>query len=364
MNDTERRITELDGIRGLAALGVVVYHFHKHFGGAPLDSVLFPVYRGGLLFVDLFFVLSGFILAQVYSYEGRYPTLRSAVVSRIARLYPLHLLTLCVVAVLQKAHVVLTGHCFVYVYNDWRHLALNVVMLNESGLQRGFSFNGPSWSISTEFIVNVLFLAAALRNPKRAVALGLALTLGMMALDATAHWTHPPRYLESFNRLFRCFFSFGVGLLLRAAHERAQRRHAPAWFVEGAIIAALGAMCYFLSRPEWPVAYYVLTLLIFPAIILLSLRSRFIGAALRTRPIVHLGHMSFSVYLLHYPLELLYKDAMALTGARVPFDSPIALAAVVAVCVAASHVTWKYFEMPSRRWVKQLGARYIIPRAA
>ncbi|NUM52486.1 MAG: acyltransferase [Candidatus Hydrogenedentes bacterium] len=352
MNDSERRITELDGIRGLAALGVVVYHYHRHFEAAPWDALLFPIYRGGLLFVDLFFVLSGFILAQVYSHEARYPTLRSAVVSRIARLYPLHLLTLAAVGALQKLHVILTDHCFIYVYNDWYHLALNLFMLNESGLQRGFSFNGPSWSISTEFIVNVLFLAVALRSPKRAMMLGLALIAGMIALNAVVGWTEPPRYLEPFSRLFRCFLSFGAGLVLRGVHERARMKRLPGWLVEGALVAAIGAMLYLMARPERTATYYALALVVFPAIVLLSLRSRFVGGALRTRPIVHLGHISFSVYLLHYPLELFYKDLIALTGFRPPFENVVMLALVAVLCVAVSHVTWKYFEMPARKWLK------------
>jgi len=353
VNDTERRITELDGIRGLAALGVVVYHYHRHLEGAPLDALLFPVYRGGLLFVDLFFVLSGFILAQVYAHEARYPTLRGAVVSRIARLYPLHLLTLFAVAVLQKAHVALIDHGFVYVYNDWWHLSLNVFMLNESGLQRGFSFNGPSWSISTEFIVNVLFLAVALRNPKRALWLGVALAAAMIALDAAVHWTEPPRWLEPFSRLFRCFLGFGVGLVLRTVHDRAKPVRAPQWTIEAGFVAAIAAMLYFMSRPERPAAFYALALVVFPALVLLSLRSVYAAAVLRTRPIVHLGEISFSVYLLHFPLELATKDLIALTGVRPQFDSPMALAVMMTACIAISHVTWKYFEMPARKRVKR-----------
>ena len=352
VNDNERRITELDGIRGLAALGVVVYHYHKHFESAPLESLLFPIYTGGLFFVDLFFVLSGFILAQVYSHEARYPTVRSAIVSRIARLYPLHLLTLILVAPLQKLHVILTDHCFIYFQNDWYHLLLNVFMLNESGLQRGFSFNGPSWSISTEFIVNVIFLAVALRSPKRAIALGIALVAGAIALDVAFDWTNPPRYLASFNRLFRCFMCFGAGLILRGIHDRTRASRAPMWSIELSFALAIAAMLYFMTRPGEDTSYFVLSLIIFPAIILLALRSIMIGAALRTRPLVHLGQVSFSLYLLHFPLELFYKNAIVLTGWSANFNHPITLLFALAACIAVSHVTWKYFEMPSRRWVK------------
>ena len=100
MPSGESRINELDSLRGIAAMGVVIFHYHAHLRGAPLFSVLEPIYLSGLLFVYFFFILSGFILAQVYAVEGRYRTIRAAIVSRIARLYPLHLFTLGIVAVL------------------------------------------------------------------------------------------------------------------------------------------------------------------------------------------------------------------------------------------------------------------------
>ncbi|HRK33874.1 MAG TPA: hypothetical protein PLJ47_04695, partial [Candidatus Hydrogenedentes bacterium] len=121
-------------------------------------------------------------------------------------------------------------------------------------------------------------------------------------------------------------------------------------------IAAIVSMLYLMAQPDRPAVFYALSLAIFPAIILLSLRSKAVASVLRARPVIHLGHISFSVYLLHYPLELLYRDAMALTGIRPDFDNPIVLALVVATCLGASHYTWKYFEVPARRWVrKRLG---------
>jgi len=358
VHDTERRITELDGIRGLAALGVVVYHYHKHLEAAPLEIILAPIYHGGLFFVDLFFVLSGFILAQVYSHEARYLTLRSALVSRVARLYPLHLLTLCIAAALQKLHVVLADHGFIYVYNDWYHLALNLVMLNESGLQTGFSFNGPSWSISTEFIVNVLFLLVALRSPRRAFWLGLALVAGMILLDVATHWSEPPRYLAPFNRLFRCFLGFGAGLVLREIHERVKSKRAPGWLTEITLAAAVLSMLYFMSMPERSATFYVLSLACFPAIILLSLRSKVMGAVLRTRPLVLLGHCSFSLYLLHFPIELLLQDLQLLTGRSLPYDSTLFFAGYLCAICMASYLTYRCFEAPSRQIIKSLGNRH------
>ncbi len=356
MEDAERRLTELDGIRGIAALGVVVFHFHKHLQAAPWVTVLFPVYRGGTFFVDLFFVLSGFILSHVYAYEARYATLRAALVSRLARLYPLHLLTLVLVAALQWVYVTQTKSWFVYYYNNWYHFVLNLFLLNQSGLQRTFSFNGPAWSVSTEFIVNVLFLVVALRSPRRAVGFGAVVVLGLILLDRTINWTAPAREVAPFRLLFHCFLGFGAGLVLRRLYERIVTVRMPGWAVETAFAAAIAAMLYFMSYPDRISSSYALTLAVFPAIIVLSLRSTVIGAALRARPIVHLGHVSFSVYMLHYPLELTYMTLFATIGRTPSFGSPLMLVLVVGVCIVASHFTWKYVEMPSRRWLKAVAS--------
>src|SRR2546425_4022874 len=87
------RITELDSLRGGAALAVVLWHYKAHFGAAPLYQVLAPFYLGGFLFVDFFFVLSGFVLAKTYWTESRRFLIFQNVAERIARLYPLHFVT-------------------------------------------------------------------------------------------------------------------------------------------------------------------------------------------------------------------------------------------------------------------------------
>ena len=135
-----------------------------------------PFYRHGELLVDFFFVLSGFVLARAYWNDQRSATFANNVRERIARMYPLHFATLCAVAVMQWILVNrLASPPFVYLFNDTYDFALNLLLLNRTGLERGFSFNGPSWSISTEFVVNILFLAAIAlpRNIARAGLFGL-----------------------------------------------------------------------------------------------------------------------------------------------------------------------------------------------
>ena len=91
------RIPELDSLRGFAAIGVVLWHYSSHFNARPLDALFRPFYDAGFYLVDFFFVLSGFVLTRAYLNEDRQYRCTRNILDRVARLYPLHILTLVVV---------------------------------------------------------------------------------------------------------------------------------------------------------------------------------------------------------------------------------------------------------------------------
>ncbi len=95
----KKRLLELDAMRGVAAIGVLFSHYSGHFHSKPLYWLFSPFYFVGNYSVDFFFVLSGFVLARVYFQEDRRYKLGENVVRRIARIYPLYLLTLLIAAI-------------------------------------------------------------------------------------------------------------------------------------------------------------------------------------------------------------------------------------------------------------------------
>lgn len=159
----------VDALRGLAALSVVVFHYHHFYlrdaagrpdipetGTFPYAAILDAAYRHGGLAVEHFWVISGFVFAHVYL--GRPTTMRAFWVARFARLYPLHLVTLLAVAALQAVSMSATGAWQIYGSNDLRHFLLQVPMAsNWSSLSRGLSFNGPIWSVSFELVAYAAF---------------------------------------------------------------------------------------------------------------------------------------------------------------------------------------------------------------
>lgn len=132
---TMRRYYLLDGFRGIAALAVMLYHykifidpFHipgtKPGGLEPFRWALGLIYDQGSMAVPIFWMISGFVFAAVYA--GASGTGRSFAINRFARLYPLHLLTLIVVALLQMVPTAQFGRWFIYTNNDPYHFMLQL----------------------------------------------------------------------------------------------------------------------------------------------------------------------------------------------------------------------------------------------
>src|SRR5262249_16193201 len=131
MESSTRRIAHVDAFRGIAALIVVVWHYSFYFD-RPLPFFLEPFHRGGLISVYLFFVSFVFILPLIYLPNAERAGFASHfIIRRLARLYPLHVITLFVTTALIFLFLWRTGS-YVYVYgnNDVWHFTLNLFLLH------------------------------------------------------------------------------------------------------------------------------------------------------------------------------------------------------------------------------------------
>ena len=160
-----KRLHALDTLRGVAALSIVVWHWQHFYAvsgtwedgwqrtAQPFYVFLRPFYDEGWAAVDLFFALSGFIFFWLYSRAIAEKAIGASRFAwlRFSRLYPLHLATLLIVAVLQFYFQRATGQYFIFDTNDWQHFATSLIMAQQwlpPTLDQ--SFNGPAWSVSIE----------------------------------------------------------------------------------------------------------------------------------------------------------------------------------------------------------------------
>ena len=187
----EARFFELDILRGLAAILVVVFHY-KHFllsnteifdyAHLPFGVLLTPVYVYGQHFVELFFAISGYVFFWLYgdAVANRRLSARSFFTARFARLYPLYLAMLIAAVVLQAAYVALYGAPFIYKHNTATDFVLSLFMVQQWLPGAEQTWNGPSWSLSVELFLYIAFFAVAYLRGNRPLVLIAIVVAGLV----------------------------------------------------------------------------------------------------------------------------------------------------------------------------------------
>jgi peptidoglycan/LPS O-acetylase OafA/YrhL len=358
------QLASLTPLRGIAALWVVLFHFCWYFPAIHPERYTGAVYKGYLA-VDVFFVLSGFVITHVYQ-EGftrrvtgwRY---RNFLKARVARLYPLHIIVLLLFvafAIAERAAtyairgsfepIALTGERSVSA------LLANLVMLQ--GLwARELSWNDPSWSISLEFLAYLLFplLFPVLwrMRPAGKTAIGAML---MIVLGWVAYRTGD--YFNQWNgayAILRCLPEFIAGSLLYNVYQSglfAAVLTTDAAFL--VVIVLLGVLLH-TAAPDLAI------ISLFPLLILTAVlnEGRF-TRLLNSVPLLWLGDVSYSLYLLHWFVLFVVTEVVrrspGIDFARLPFDISLSLmAAMIVVCLGLASLSFRFIEVTGRRWLRQ-----------
>lgn len=342
-------IRPLTGLRIAAALWVLVYHFRDHLG---LDVDRLGLVARGYLGVDLFFILSGFILSHVYLRrfaEGRFHY-GSFLWARLARIYPVHLVTLAGTVLIWLVAMTM-GATFNPVAFDPGVLPQHLLLIHAWGTTPMVQWNFPSWSISAEWFAYLTFplAAAVVLAFRRRPAVGLAVAMALFAVMALA----AERFglpLPEITRLgaIRVVPAFLTGAALYALGQRiALPRKAAA---AGLFIAtAWIVMASSFKAPDlaiWPA--FALLILSLAEASKTDPRGGF-GAA----PLVYLGEVSYAVYMTHLPIDMAYFHALDRLAPGVAGPAAwIAWAGVFAVTLLASIAVYHLVERPARTWMR------------
>lgn len=238
-------LCNIDLLRGIAAISILFWHY-QHFyypragvspiargevsrAAQPLFDWFSWFYLHGALAVHFFWILSGFIFFHVYA-PRQDIGLRDFLVNRLSRLYPLHFLTLCLVALLQWVSWSSFGNFQIYPANDAWHFVLNLFMASHWGFQKGYSFNAPIWSISVEMLTYGMFFAFL--KTARIQFLSSLLWLGWSLI----------LYKNSAGPVFECAVLFALGGVLNQGHAWLNRGSVGRGSVYGAVAAVLLAI--------------------------------------------------------------------------------------------------------------------------
>ncbi|WP_158241575.1 acyltransferase [Novosphingobium sp. TH158] len=332
------RLAALDGLRGLAALGVAVHHVFYHyapfgFDAGPLKAAADWLWHSGWTMVDLFFVLSGFVFAHVYLPGGTLQSWRGQQdfwVARLARLWPLHLFMLGICALVLADNPANTPWAFV------AHLAMMQGFVDPVA----HTFNYASWSLTIEVVCYMIFAACAAAGPewtRRAAMLLVALATAYFIILGSpgGPWVE--------DVLWRGLLGFFLGQILWSAREKLAQ--VPAVLLIALIIAGF----WLQAGDHSPLV--PLTLLAWPAALLLALRSK----AMASRPMVWLGDRSYAIYLVNLPIILVMHRMV--DPAHMSAAGLLAMqAGLVLLVLAASEASFRWLEVPARNALRRAWA--------
>lgn len=359
----------LDGLRGIAALIVVMFHiFEAHAGGDHIKQIL----NHGYLAVDFFFMLSGYVIA--YSYDDRWSklSLKDFLVRRIVRLQPMIIVGSIVGGLtfyLQDSEAlgwggiseVPIGKTLLIMF-----IGFTLIPVGKSMDIRGWSemhpLNGPAWTLFFEYIANIAYALILRHLPNIILSVLVVMAAGMTVHhtlttpngDMIGGWTidDPQQLKIGFIRLA---FPFLAGLLL--ARVAKLKRFSNAFPITSILLALLLVMPRFgVKELVWQNGLYesFCILILFPLIIWIGAGGKVEGAK-ASKLCTFLGDISYPIYITHYPLIYIYTAWVANGSRSLEQSLPVALLTFLGA-IALALGTMRFIDIPVRDW---LGKRFI-----
>jgi peptidoglycan/LPS O-acetylase OafA/YrhL len=364
-----KKIEELESIRGVAALLVVL--FHMPAWNAHLNNIQFV--HNSYYMVDLFFVLSGFVMNL--NYGDRLHSVRDLVrfqFLRLGRLYPVHLLFLLLAVLTAASSWIAATTIGMKIPNasglkeaSFADFAAQLLLIHSLGfLKIAHPFNLPSWSISVEFYTYLVFGIICLISHyvlRISVFVALAGTALLLLAFGGAK-------IGNFSEILQCFAGYFLGCLA-ASYAVRQSKALP----RGSTFVALAAMTLFLCMrmgPSFDIAIFFLSALLILAVV--CTRDDFAKRILRHNLLEFLGLVSYSIYMSHifvlwvcnqFVRVVLHRPEAIVNGISTPqlslFNAFLWEAIAIAGTVLLSGLVFKYVEDPFRLKSKEIARRFM-----
>jgi peptidoglycan/LPS O-acetylase OafA/YrhL len=367
-------IRSLTSLRGIAAVAIVVLHFSYYTlpSMGKILSTYTHFFQNAYLWVDFFFILSGFIMTHVYLDRFKsgvnFAEYRSYLFSRFARIYPLHLFTLLLLISLELIKLFsLNTPAFTNKFN-LTALFANITLLQAFDLNCPPLFwcdtywNEPAWSISVEFVVYCIFpfllLALTTISPKfepivyviTLVTIFLLIKFTRGSLDS----------IIGIPAIARCSLESTLGIIIYKVYQRGN--YHKYWNLN---LLGIGALVWiglvlhhgvdrFRSLSDW------LILPGFSVLILAVAVNNYgsISRLLNSRLLLYLGTISYSIYLVHWPiaelLKIVWQNELNLTfgSGFNDLQVSIALSGFILTTIFTASLTYQFIEVPMRNYLK------------
>ncbi len=352
-----KRFYVLDSFRGLAAIFVVMYHSH-YLGTATQWSF----FRGSGLFVEFFFVLSGFVLTHGYAFKKSL-NFRTFFISRTFRIFPLHITMLFLFLFLELGKLVayhygisLNNPPFTGSMSPTEFLPNMLLLQSWLPMTTTLSWNPTSWSISTEYYMYMIFYASLLlKQHLRYVAWAI------LSLFAFYFIIQEIELGIDFTRGISCFFAGGLTYLIYRRYHQNIKLSSLIFTIIEMILILLVVLIVSFKQIEH--RSFIASILFIILVFVFAFEGGAISKLLKLNPFSHLGKISYSIYLTHPAIifimlsittileKILHHDftLIALHKKTIDFGDTlynnIALFLSLIVIILISNLTYTYIEL-------------------
>lgn len=335
-----REIKSHTALRGIAALLVVLFHYKNNLAYEAKIDGLTGFLETSDRFVDFFFMLSGFVMGHVYLDRISRPGEKYVfLVSRLARVYPLHALTLTTMVLLSLVAGAEISDAYMAT------IIRNIFLLQAWGAQDAFIFNFPSWSISAEWAAYLLFPVIAAIVVRSSFGQIVLAVLSVCAVFLEHYLVNSLGVRWERVCLLRAIPLFALGVLLFSRQDVLASFSRSSLTLLQVIVTLAIILAMHFSAP------LILLLPLF-AILILSTHSDegFLPRVLDNTPLQVLGLISYTIYLLHIPVQQVGYFVWPKVEGLLP--SALRETAFVVICVLTTIglglLVYRCFEMPMR----------------
>lgn len=359
-----RHIDSLTGVRGVAAIWVALLHSSDYLPTTEvLPGAIVRVIEHGWLGVDLFFVLSGFVISYVHqrdflTFSG--PTLSRFLKLRLARIYPAHLVALLMLVPVVAGASLLSLYVFTdevaALYSPSRFV-LSLALLNGWGFPDSVGWNIPSWSVSSEWFAYLCFpFIAYLFNRVHSPLIHLGIILGVFGVTislALLLMDGRQYMLGEQWTLLRVFSEFLIGCSVYNLYRVLPKGKRYDWAAFGALGAIVGLSA------AGPIGVFEFGFVVAFAVLVLSLsRAQGMAASLFSGSLLlYLGRISYSLYLTHYTVLMVLNQLLrpVLAEQVSPHLHYFGFMLVyLATAILVAHLMYALVEEPGRRLLRRV----------
>ena len=351
------KLLGLEVVRFISAFSILVWHYQHFFFivGKPTNFVkeyqplyhfLSPFYDYGYFGVQVFWCISGFIFFWKYRemISSKIITYKKFFILRFSRLYPLHFFTLMLVVFLQAIYKYKYEYFFVFQNNDIKHFIYQLFLASNWGFEKGLSFNGPIWSVSVEVLVYCFFFLVLQKISKSFLVNVSVLLICLLAKNfnvtniiinclaffyvgglsaISLQYIQSTKYAKKISYIF-LFFLLSYPVVVIYITNIYQHRYIPTLF----LMSYLPVLLFFIAQP-FSVPPFIL------------------------KTIEAIGNITYSSYLIHYPLQLAIVICFMFAEKEVPYYNEIFFIGYILITLFASHYIYKFFELPIQNIIRK-----------